>query len=257
MRTKFIGFVFMLSLIVSSVWAQDEVLLIEDESATAAEEDIFSGDFFSDLDSFLGENTNETTSEEAIINETLLEPVSTQTQIETSSTENLQSSATVNSSSLPSSAQVTLTVTNVSQDNADAVQSGARPGDVLRYEVMLTSNDDDVVNYRPTINVAAIESVVEFTNTGFGVRENGLIVYPAYSHQAPCTQAFTFFVRVLEDCADMTSLNVSAPQAGNTVVPLNCGLAQTGPSQKLFLMVGIIMIFFTLLFAIFNRRRSS
>jgi len=114
-----------------------------------------------------------------------------------------------------------------------------------------------VVNYVPSINVAGIESVVEFTNTGFGVRENGMIVYPAYSHQAPCTQAFTFFVRVNEDCGEMTSISVTNTEAGAVSVPLNCGLAQTGPSQGFYLIAGLSMVALTLVFSLFGRRRSS
>ena len=95
------------------------------------------------------------------------------------------------------------------------------------------------------------------TNTGFGVRENGTIVYPAYSHQAPCTQAFTFFVRVLEDCAEMTALSVSTPEAGAVTVPLNCGLSETGPSQSLFLLAGLMMFVLTFVFGFFGRKKSS
>jgi len=242
----------------SPVFAQEEELLIEEESAATTEDDLFSGDFFSDLDSFLEESSDETNANDAVeptAEDSLIEPVSNN-QVEESAEESLQSSASGSSQGLPSSAQVTLTVTNVSQDNANATQSGARPGDVLRYEITLNSQTDDVVNYVPSVNVSGIEKVVEFTNTGFGVRESGSIVYPAYSNQAPCTQAFTFFVRVLDDCADLTALSVSTPQAGSVSVPLNCGLAQTGPSQSLFLLAGLMMLVLTLIFGVFSRKTS-
>jgi len=252
----------MLVLLINPVFAQEEDLL--DDESPAAEDDIFGGDFFSDLDSFLEEEGDDTPEPDMMIipdaepepQETLIE-TSTESQLEDTTPEVLQSSAGGSSAGLPSTAQVTLSVTNVSQDNADATQSGARPGDVLRYEINLNSPTEDVVNYVSSINVSGIESVVEFTNTGFGVRENGMVTYPAYSQSAPCTQAFTFFVRVKEDCAEMTALNVSNAEAGNLAVPLNCGLAQTGPSQTLFLLAGVMMLLLTFVFGFFGRGKSS
>ena len=253
MNIKFLGFALILSLIINPVFAQEENLLEDDAVVVApAEDEIFGGDFFSDLDSFLEDTGAEPA--EALI-EAPVEMDEVTPTLET--TETLQSSANGSSIGLPSSSEVTLTVTNISQDNADATSSGARPGDVLRYEITLNSAIEDVSNYVPVINVAGIESVVEFTNTGFGVRENGTVVYPAYSHKAPCTQAFTFFVRVKEDCGEMTALNVSNSVAGNVSVPLNCGLAQTGPSQTLFLLAGVMMLVLTFAFGMFGRGKTS
>lgn len=267
MKTKIFGFALILSLMVAPVYAQEEELLIEEEptSNDSGEEDLFGDDFFSDLDSFLEEEGGEEGMEaippsepDVIMNEEpdpLMEETGLTEELQGSAME--QSSESSASTSLPTSAQVTLSVTNTSQDNADATQSGARPGDVLRYEIMLNSPTEDVVNYVPTIDVSGIESVVEFTNTGFGVRENGQIVYPSYSHQAPCTQAFTFFVRVNEDCGSMSAMPVSSTEAGSVSVPLNCGLAQTGPSQAFYFLAGLMMLVLTLIFTVFGRSRSS
>lgn len=266
MNIKFLGFALMLALLINPVFAQEEDLL-EDDAAieTPPADDIFGGDFFSDLDSFL-EDTDDTPEvlvplEPAPTEALIVDPISNQVGETTpaitpvTTPETLQGSAS--SLGLPSSSEVKMSVTNVSQDNADATTSGARPGDVLRYEISLNSATEDVSNYVPSINVSGIESVVEFTNTGFGVIENGMVVYPAYSHKAPCTQAFTFFVRVKEDCAQMTALNVSNSEAGNVAVPLNCGLAQTGPSQTLFLLAGVLMLLLTFAFGMFGRSKTS
>jgi len=263
MNSKLLGFALILSLMFSPVFAQ----LIEEETAPASdsgEEDLFGGDFISDLDSFLEEDMGDDMIADPISEDLLMEipddtmPMSGELE-DTGADESFQSSpimGSMSSGSLPSSAEVTLSVVNVSQDNADASQSGARPGDVLRYEILLNSPTEDVSNYVPSINVSGIESVVEFTNTGFGVRENGNIMYPAYSQSAPCSQAFTFFVRINEDCSSLTSMAVSNSEAGSVSVPLNCGLAQTGPSQSFFLMAGLMMILLTVVFTAFGRNRS-
>lgn len=271
MKTKLLGLALVLSLLFSPAFAQDESLLDDESTAadTTGSDDLFGDDFFGDLDSFLEEET--TTEESDILEETSasdpvetidegqLEPVAN-TETETTTLEGggetLQSSAGA-STGLPSSAVARLSVINISQENADAMQSGARPGDVLRYEISLNSATDDVVNYIPVINVAGIDAVVEFTNTGFGVMENGNIVYPAYSHQAPCEQVFTFFVRVLEDCKEMTSLSVVSTDAGTVVVPLSCGLSETGPAQRWFLLAGMIMLLLTLMFSFSSRSKAN
>lgn len=268
MNTKLLGFALMFSLLFSPAFAQDGELLIEEEPSSGGD-DLFGGDFFSDLDSFLEEESDEIitlpspdssggtfTSPET---EPTLDPISN--PADTGSPEDaLHSSFPLTPTSagvLPSSATVVMSVVNTSQDNADATQSGARPGDVLRYEIMLNSQTEDVVNFVPSINVSGIEAVVEFTNTGFGVLNAGQLVYPAYSHQAPCTQAFTFFVRVKDDCGSITSMTVTNAEAGSVVVPLNCGLAQTGPSQTFYLIAGLLMIMLTIVFSVFGRSRSS
>ncbi len=262
MNIKFLGFALTLALLINPAFAQEEILL-EDDATTAlsAEDDIFGGDFFSDLDSFLEDTGTETDANAALVTEPeamlISDPAEADEVTPLDTTETLQSSANTSLTGLPSSAEVTMSVTNISQDNADATASGARPGDVLRYEITLNSKTEDVSNYVSSINVSGIESVVEFTNTGFGVIENGMIVYPAYSNKAPCIQAFTFFVRVKADCADMKALNVSNSVAGNVSVPLNCGLTQTGPSQTFFLLAGVIMLLLTFVFGVFGRRKTS
>jgi|GEM_PF-7028175 len=72
----------------------------------------------------------------------------------------------------------------------------------------------------------------------------------------PCEQVFTFFVRILEDCGSVTSVSASSDGAGSVSVPLNCGLSETGPTQRWFLLAGMIMLLITLMFG-FSARKTS
>lgn len=281
MKTQLLGFVLMFSLLFNVGFAQES--LLDDGGDTGTDSgtgDLFGDDFFSDLDSFLeeapaGDGGGELEAPippapssdggedllgglEDLLSEAPiggLDEVSA--PVAGGGSEDLQSSAFGQPGVLPNSAQVNLTVTNISQDDQNAQVVGARPGDVLAYTISLNSPTEDVIDFIPTVNIANISSMVEFTDTGFGVRENGNIIYPAYSHQAPCEQEFTFFVRVLDQCVEGASLQVSSPETGGTAVNLNCGLAQTGPTQQLFLLLGLVMLIVTLFFTFSARSKHS
>jgi len=141
---------------------------------------------------------------------------------------------------LPASATTNFTVVNISQNNADALETGARPGDVLRYEFSFNSETEDVKDYVAQVNVAGIDAAVDFTDVGVGVLENGVITFPSYSQNAPCNQVYTFFVQVKDDCGELDVVTVSAED--RTIrVNLNCGLTQTGPaSSALWLWMAIL-----------------
>lgn len=276
MISKIFGFGLLFALLLNVGFAQEESLIDEGQDGaavadTSGEEDLFGGDFFNDLDSFLeqGATADEGAVDDplmsggsedpVVMDEGILDPIGEtagEAVLEDES-EDLQSSAMGVSGNLPDSAQVTLSVINISQDNADALQVGARAGDVLQYAISLNSTVEDVVDYVPMIDVSNLTSAVEFTNTGFGVLENGALTFPAYSHQAPCEQTFTFFVRVNEDCGQLTSLSASSLETGSVNVALNCGLTKTGPTQRFYLMLGLIMLVLALGFGLSTRSKTS
>lgn len=159
------------------------------------------------------------------------------------------------SSSLPSSATTSLSVVNISQNNADAMETGARPGDILRYEFVMDSQSEDVKDYIARINVSGIMPAVTFTDVGLGSLEGSVLTFPAYSQQAPCNQVYTFFVQVAEDCGDLENVTVSA-EGKNVRVNLNCGLSQTGPSNGL-LFWGFALILAAMGMMWISNRRTS
>ncbi len=166
------------------------------------------------------------------------------------------SSAMAPSGNLPASANATFSVVNVSQDNQDAETVGARPGDLLRYELRITSDVEDVNDYVASIDVANVIAALDFTDTGLGVLENGRITYPAYSNAAPCEQVFTFFAQVKPDCGDLRSLAVGA-EGDSTTVGTSCELAQTGPGQRIFLVAGIMVLMMSLILGMSWRSKTS
>lgn len=159
------------------------------------------------------------------------------------------------SSNLPSSATTSLSVVNISQNNADAMETGARPGDILRYEFIMDSQSEDVKDYIARINVSGIMPAVTFTDVGLGSLEGNVLTFPAYSQQAPCNQVYTFFVQVTEDCGDLENVTVSA-EGESIRVNLNCGLSQTGPSNGLLLW-GLALILAAIGMMWVSNRRTS
>ncbi len=124
---------------------------------------------------------------------------------------------------LPPSASKTLKVLNVSQSNQNAQIVGASPGDVLRYEFSIKSNTEPVDAYVFSMDISMIFKAADLIDPGSGVLSGTALVYPAFSHTAPCEQVFTFFVRVKSDCGDLDRIiSVAEGQALN--VPLNCGI---------------------------------
>jgi len=134
-------------------------------------------------------------------------------------------------SSLPLSATTSLSVVNISQNNANATETGARPGDILRYEFTIDSATEDVKDYIAQVDVSGLERAVSFTDVGLGTVSGGTLTFPAFSQKAPCNQIYTFFVQVKEDCGDLRSASVNA-EGKSVAVSLNCGLSQTGPSNN-------------------------
>lgn len=266
MKIKLLAFGLAFSFLLSPALAQESLLDEGDGASDPTEdvsvEDLFGDDFFGDLDSFL--ELEDPGTPDPVVDDLAQVDLSAAPDVPQEEvslppvTEDLQSSALpATPGVLPASAQVNLSVINVSQNDANAQVSGAQPGDILRYEIALSSQTEDVVDFVPTVNVSNILNMVEITETGFGVLENGNIVYPAYSHQAPCDQVFTFFVRVLDNCVDGSALQVSSPEAGGTAVNLNCGLAQTGPAQR-WLLLGALMVLLAVLgFGLGGRAKTS
>ncbi|MCK5461301.1 hypothetical protein KAI58_04940 [Candidatus Gracilibacteria bacterium] len=154
---------------------------------------------------------------------------------------------------LPTTADVTFSVLNVSQENKDAQQIGANNGDVLRYEILISSDEEDVVNYITTVDLTNLLEATEIIDTGFGELTGTQLGFPAFSQTVPCEKSFSFFVRV-KPCDGNASVEVSV-NGKTTKVMLNCGLTESGSSfsWKLMVLLGVgTMIFFG-----FSFRRKS
>lgn len=156
---------------------------------------------------------------------------------------------------LPGSASKTLSVTNISMDNADALSSGARAGDVLRYSFKIQSQTEGVNNFVPRFDVSGLMGKVDFTELGLGQLNGNQLVFPAYSNKAPCEQEFTFFVQV-KDCSQISTKSLSTSIEGrNANLNVSCGLTPTGPSQ--YLMYGSVLAIIMLMVFFFTSRRRS
>ncbi len=114
------------------------------------------------------------------------------------------------------------TVLNISQGNKDATQIGARAGDVLRYEVRVSSETDDVKDFITSVDVSEITKVADIIDSGLGKVDGMTLTYPAFSHLAPCDKTFTFFARVKKDCGTMSGVKVIANDVATLNVQLNC-----------------------------------
>jgi LPXTG-motif cell wall-anchored protein len=128
-------------------------------------------------------------------------------------------------------AEFSYQVINISQENAQAQSSGANPGDVLRYELKITSDFTNIENYIAEIDVSDILKKGEIIDAGLGEVYGNILRFPAFSQEAPCERIFSFFVRI-KPCDEIDDYQVRSTAEGiQTQVPINCGLAQTGPGM--------------------------
>ena len=144
-------------------------------------------------------------------------------------------------SSIPDSAQLSFSVVNISQDNKDASLSGAVAGDILRYELVLNSETEDILDYEAFIDVSGLVDQVEFTDLGLGSLQDGIIAFPSFSKAAPCKQVFSFFVQVKECKEGQSSLRADA-EGQSAQVPRNCDLSATGPAPNWILLMGVLVL---------------
>lgn len=128
---------------------------------------------------------------------------------------------------------------NISTDNSNAVRTGARPGDVVRYELVLTEGKGPG-NYNPRIDVTDLLNKSELINLGGGVLEGQDLVFPAKLCAGCNEQRFSFFSRVKDICGSAQSMRVSLNNSSVTV-PFECELVQSGPNFLLFLSIGLIL----------------
>ena len=143
-------------------------------------------------------------------------------------------------------------VVNISQENADATVSGAKEGDVLRYEFDITSDTQDVVDFVLNLDIADILNSAEVIDAGLGTVTGTNIVFPSFTQQAPCQKIYTFFVRV-KPCDNDVSIDATG-YGYDVRVPLTCDLVQSGPGLNL-MWIGLLAVLGLLAFA--GMRRSA
>ena len=142
---------------------------------------------------------------------------------------------------------------NISKDNANAVLNGARPGDVVRYEVIL-SGGAGPGNYNPRIDMSDVLTKAEAVNLGGGNLEGTELVFPAKLCAGCSEQSFSFFVRVKDICDTDESMKLGMNEVEITV-PFDCDLPDSGSSLLLFLSIGFIISIMG--YFIFSLRRGG
>ncbi len=153
-------------------------------------------------------------------------------------------------------AQYTYGVINVSQNNADAQSVGARTGDVLRYEYVINSEQEDVVNFVASLDISQILQNADIIDAGLGNVNGGTITFPSFTQQAPCKKVFTFFVRV-NKCTPNTQMVSTSNTGEQTSVRLDCELAQSGPGSLMMWYMTIALVLGFIAIGIFNKRSHN
>lgn len=93
---------------------------------------------------------------------------------------------------------VDLMVTNVSQNNQDALLSGAYPGDVLKFDIDVSPLDGGEPNVE--VDVSDVLSKSQIIDKGFGELSGDYLIFPAFEGSE-----MSFFVRVNESCSAQDS----------------------------------------------------
>lgn len=168
----------------------------------------------------------------------------------------LLAAAGVSAQDAPPGVSSSFSVVNVSQDNVDGTKIGARPGDVLRYELSF-SGSGIFQNFVPEVMLTDVLEGTEVVNLGGGTLSTTKLTFPGFSDfgtcSTDCTKTFSFFVRVKPDCAKKTSLK--ADYASDSLrVPLDCELTHTGPNGLVFAILGLVLL---LGYVFLSERRES
>ncbi len=149
----------------------------------------------------------------------------------------------------PAGMNVKLEVVNVAQNNQNAESVGARPGDVLRYELTLNSETRNASGVIPKIDVSQLVQAADIIDAGMGtVSGDKQLEYPALSQAAPYRRTYSVFARVRPDCGSLGTMSVKS--LGKTSsVQMTCDLANSGPGMEMLLIlmllsVGILVISF-------------
>ncbi|NJP03723.1 hypothetical protein HC823_00335 [Candidatus Gracilibacteria bacterium] len=135
-------------------------------------------------------------------------------------------------------------VKNASMENQNAEITGARPGDVLKYELKIAGAQDLL----PELDVSGVERWAEFINTGGGDLSAGMLAYPAFSGD----RDFSFFVRVNRDArAGEYILAYFGDQELRVRI---AGLSDSGPNG---LLVGIFILVILMGYVFLTHRREN
>jgi hypothetical protein len=146
----------------------------------------------------------------------------------------------------PASAAIDFSVQNVSQDNLNAVRTGVRSGDVLRYELTV-SGESLTENQITNVDLADVLSHSQMVNAGGGTLENNILSFPESFCLTCDGQTFSFFVRANETCTEGETLAVTFEEQ-TLSVPFQCDLTKSGPGGiigavvALFLILGYILL---------------
>jgi hypothetical protein len=117
----------------------------------------------------------------------------------------------------------------------------------LRYDLLLNSEEEDIVDFETSIDLTHILKAGNILETGLGEIHEGVLRFPSIDKSAPCTHKFTFFVRINQHCGNMDLLPVLWENLEKNVT-LYCGLTPTGPDSWgmfAFGIFAIVVIFFS------------
>ena len=148
--------------------------------------------------------------------------------------------------SIPVSAAIDFSVQNVSQDNLNAVQTGVRSGDVLRYELSVSENDSGIEE-KTTIDLSNALKKSKMVNAGGGTLDASILSFPENFCITCDGQAFSFFIRANDTCVEGESIDIRFGEQ-TLSVPFQCDLAKSGPGGvvgavvALFLILGYILL---------------
>lgn len=139
---------------------------------------------------------------------------------------------------VPVSAAVDISVQNVSQDNLNAVRTGVRSGDVLRYELNVSG---ETLGGETSIDLTDLLLETKMVNAGGGTLNGSILSFPENFCVTCDGQKFSFFVRANDTCTEGGTLDVTFGEQ-TLSVPWQCELADSGPGAFVAAILALLMI---------------
>lgn len=150
---------------------------------------------------------------------------------------------------IPVSAAIDFSVQNVSQDNLNAVRTGVRSGDVLRYEISINGSDINTES-ETTVDLRDALSKAKMVNPGGGTLNGQILSFPESFCLTCDGQNFSFFIRANDTCTAGDTIDVI--YEGQTLsVPFQCELVDSGPGA---FIVALLALFLILGYTLLSRR---
>ena len=121
----------------------------------------------------------------------------------------------------PSNGEFNLSAVNITQGRVNALETTTKIDDHLQIILGFKSMSQGVFNFKPTLNIEALEQNIKITEIEKGVVDNHQIVFNQFSLGPPFLKQYRFFVQFKKCTEEKESLEITAKNTSLSI-PISC-----------------------------------